>query len=183
MPPPPPPPPPATRTAAVGLAVRAAFRDLRAANLLVVEAEPRRGGDAVDLLVVAFGLGGVDSFGVAARSGEQHPVEVAALPQLVVRAGVEHRALVHDDDAIGERERRAPVRDEDRRARARDLAQRRVDLLFDARVDRRGRVVEEQDLRIGEQRARERDALALTARQREPLLADDGVVPVRAGAG
>ena len=32
---------------------------------------------------------------------------------------------------------------------------------------------------IGEQRARQRDALALTARQREALLADDRVVAVR----
>ena len=60
----------------------------------------------------------------------------------------------------------------------RDAAQRRVDLLLDARVDRRRRVVEQQDLRVGEQRARQRDALALTAREREALLADDGVVAV-----
>ena len=46
------------------------------------------------------------------------------------------------------------------------------------RVDRRGRVVEQQDLRVGEQRAGERDPLALTARQREALLADDRVVAV-----
>ena len=51
-----------------------------------------------------------------------------------------------------------------------------------ARVDRRRRVVEQQDLRVGEQRAGERDALALAARQREALLADDRVVAVRAAA-
>ena len=94
---------------------------------------------------------------------EQHAVERAALPQLLVRAGVEHRALVDDDDAVGERQRRPPVRDQDRRARAGDAPQRRVDLLLDARVDRRRRVVEQEDLRVGEQRARERDALPLTA--------------------
>ena len=61
-------------------------------------------------------------------------------------------------------------------------AQRRVDLLLDPRVDRRGRVVEQQDLGIGEQRPRERDPLALPAREREALLADDGVVAVRQAA-
>ena len=45
-------------------------------------------------------------------------------------------------------------------------------------VDRRGRVVEQQDLGIGEQRARQRDPLPLAAREREALLADDGVVAV-----
>ena len=112
------------------------------------------------------------------RARQQHAVERAARPQLVVRARVEHRALVDHDDAIGQRERRLPVRDEDRRAGARDAAQGRVDLLLDPRVDRRRRVVEQEDLRVGEQRARERDPLPLAARQRQALLADDRVVAV-----
>ena len=44
------------------------------------------------------------------------------------------------------------------------------------RVDRRRGVVEHEDARIGEHRARDRDALALTAGERETALADDGVV-------
>ena len=104
---------------------------------------------------------------------------MAARRQLLVRARVDDLAVVDHDDAIGERQRRAPVRDEQRRARAGDPAQRRVDLLLDPRVDRRRRVVEQQDLGIREQRARERDPLALAAREREALLADDRVVAVR----
>ncbi len=46
-------------------------------------------------------------------------------------------------------------------------------------VDRRRGVVEQQDRRVGEERARERDALPLTTRQRQALLTDDCLVAVR----
>ena len=78
---------------------------------------------------------------------------------------------------------RTPVRDQDRGAVRHDPAQGGVDLLLDAAVDRRGGVVEQEDLRVGEQGAGERDPLALAAREREPLLADDGVVAVREARG
>ena len=45
-------------------------------------------------------------------------------------------------------------------------------------VEARGRLVEDQDARIGEDRARDRDALALAARQLHAALADDRVVPL-----
>ena len=54
-----------------------------------------------------------------------------------------------------------------------DLAQRALDLLLGRGVDRRGRVVEDEDPRVGEQRARDRDPLALAAAERQPALADD----------
>ena len=43
-------------------------------------------------------------------------------------------------------------------------------------VERAGRLVEDQDARIGDQRAGNGDALALAARKRRAALADDGVV-------
>ena len=43
-------------------------------------------------------------------------------------------------------------------------------------VERAGRLVEDQDARVGDQRARDGDALALAARQARAALADDGVV-------
>ena len=46
------------------------------------------------------------------------------------------------------------------------------------RVDRGGRVVEDEDARVDEQRPRDGDPLALPARQRDAALADDRVVPV-----
>ena len=59
-----------------------------------------------------------------------------------------------------------------------DLAQRRVDQLLGAGVDRRGRVVEHEHARVGEHGTGDGDALALAAREREAALADDGVVAV-----
>ena len=59
---------------------------------------------------------------------------------------------------------------------AHDLAQRRLDLLLGRRVDRRRRVVEDQDPRVGQERARDRDALALAAAERQPALADARLV-------
>ena len=47
------------------------------------------------------------------------------------------------------------------------------------RVDRCGRVVEDQDARVDRERARDRDALPLAAGERDPALADHGVVALR----
>ena len=58
------------------------------------------------------------------------------------------------------------------------LAQAVLDRLLGARVDRGGRVVEDQHARLGEQRPGDRDPLTLAARERQPALADDGVVAV-----
>ena len=55
---------------------------------------------------------------------------------------------------------------------AHHLAQAGADPRLRRRVDRRGRVVEDQDPRVDQERARDRDPLALTARERDPALAD-----------
>ena len=85
---------------------------------------------------------------------------------------------VEQHDAVGERDRRGPVGDDDRRPPGHHLAERGADLVLLRRVDRRRRVVEDQHPRVGEHRARDRDALTLPARQREAVLADHGVVAV-----
>ena len=81
------------------------------------------------------------------------------------------------EDTVGERDRRQPVRDDDRR-HVELLAQRGEDPRLHRRVDGRGRVVEDQQTRAAHERAGQRDPLALTARERHPALADDGVVAV-----
>ena len=58
------------------------------------------------------------------------------------------------------------------------LAQAVADLRLGRRVDRGGRVVEDQDPRVDDERTRDRDALPLAARERDPALADDRVVAV-----
>lgn len=51
-----------------------------------------------------------------------------------------------------------------------------MDLVLDPGVDRRGRIVQDQQPGVGEDGAGEGDALALAAGQGQPLLADLGVI-------
>ena len=60
------------------------------------------------------------------------------------------------------------------------VSQRPPDARLGGRVDRRRGVVEDQHARVDEQRARDREPLALAARERQPALADDRVVALRA---
>ena len=88
------------------------------------------------------------------------------MPRATIAAVVEH------DDLVGERDRREPVGDDERRAAPHRLAQARADPRLGGRVDRGGRVVEDQDARVDEERAGDREALALAARERDAALAD-----------
>ena len=88
--------------------------------------------------------------------------------QIVGLAALEQPALVHDADAVGERERFfLVVRDEDRRDAelALDLADRAAQFLADLGVERTERLVHQQHLRPVRERPRDRDALLLTARE------------------
>jgi hypothetical protein len=87
-------------------------------------------------------------------------------------AGLEH------DDAIGMDHGRQAVRDDDRGAAALDRFQRRLDIGLGAAVERAGRLVEDQDRRVLDQGARDRDALLLAARELQAALADAGVEAV-----
>ena len=76
--------------------------------------------------------------------------------------------LVHHDDPVRLPHRAQAVRDDDHRAA---LADRRHVALEDRLalvVERAGRLVEDQDARIGEQRAGDGDALALAAAEAAP---------------
>ena len=59
------------------------------------------------------------------------------------------------------------------------LAQADADPGLGARIDGGGRVVEDQDPRVDRERARDRQPLALAAREPDPALADHRVVAVR----
>ena len=139
-----------------------------------VVAAPEVGRDptGLDELLDRVGLG------VFAGPREQRPVAPRGGHELLVRAVLDRVAVLHHDDPLGEAQRGTAVRDQDRGAVLHDLAQRRVDLLLGARVDRRRRVVEDENARIGEHRARDRDALPLAAGEREAAFADHRVVAV-----
>ena len=62
-----------------------------------------------------------------------------------------------------------------------ELGQRLLDRPLGLGVERRGRLVEDQDRRVLEEHARDRQALLLAARELDAALADDGVEAVRQG--
>ena len=79
--------------------------------------------------------------------------------------------MLHDEDLVGAADRREPVGDDDRRAAAQQPVERLLDQDLRRPVDVRGRLVEDQDARIGEQGARDRDQLALAGREPRAALA------------
>jgi hypothetical protein len=66
--------------------------------------------------------------------------------------------------------------DDDRRPTRSGLIQRILDNPLRLRVERAGGLVEEQNGRVGDDRARDGDALLLAAGEQEPALADGRVV-------
>ena len=96
----------------------------------------------------------------------------SCVPRAAIAAALEH------DDLVGQRDRREAVGDHERRAALHHLAQRRLISCSVEASTERGGVVEDQDARVGEQRARDRDPLALAAGERQAALADERVVAV-----
>ena len=115
----------------------------------------------------------------AAQSPYSRVYGPASVDQLVVGAGLHDPAVVEHDDRVGAADRREPVGDDERRSTGEEPAKAALDLPLRADVDRRGRLVEDEDARVGEERARERDELSLAERELEAPLADLRVVAVR----
>ena len=89
--------------------------------------------------------------------------------QLLRRAHLQQAAVLHQRDAIGHRERILLIVRHEERGEA-EPAQRGAELVARAaaqvRIEIRERLVEQQRPRLDHQRARERDALLLAARER-----------------
>ena len=103
--------------------------------------------------------------------------------QLVVRPLLDDAAVLEDDDQVGVADRREPVRDHEGRAAREQRRSALLDPPLGADVDGRGRLVEDQDARVGEQRPREGDELALAEREPDAALAELGLVAVLEPAG
>ena len=93
-------------------------------------------------------------------------------------AGVDDLAVVHDDDAVGERDHAHAVRDHERGAVAGEFFEHLEDELLAFDVDLAGGFVEQQDFGIAEDRAGERDALPLAAGEAAAAGADERFVAV-----
>src|SRR5688572_17576258 len=99
-------------------------------------------------------------------------VQAALAHELVVLALRHQRTAIHDDDAIGMLHGGEAMRDDERRAAFLQRFERPLNDHLGRRVERAGRLVEEQDGAIGEQRARDRQALPLSAGERHAALAE-----------
>src|SRR2546421_2250669 len=130
----------------------------------------RKLGDALDLA-----RGGV----AEELERREARIKAALAQELGVRALGDQRAALHDDDAIGvlhggeamrDRERGAPLLQRLERALYHELA---------CRVERARRLVEQQDRAVGEQRPRDRQALALAAGERYAALAERSIDTLR----
>src|SRR5581483_7376403 len=102
----------------------------------------------------------------------QRGVEAAPLEQLAVGALLDDAAVLEDDDQVGVADGRQAVGDDERRPPVQQPPQRALDRLLGADVDRARRLVEDEDARVGEQGARERDELPLAEREARAALAE-----------
>jgi hypothetical protein len=166
-----------------------------------VVAQPRDGGRrglSVGLVVVGVVAAAAAAAAAACRPGRRprrppgprrrrlhlqpHQVRVRArrvAQQLRVRALLDDAAGPHDRDAVGVAHGRQAVRHDDRRAPFGRRVERALHHLFAARVERRRRLVQQQDFGPLEQRARESQALLLPAGQQDAALPDLRVEPLR----
>ena len=85
-------------------------------------------------------------------------------------------ALVHHDQPVHGRDGRQPVRDGHHRLAFHQPVQAALDRRLDLRVQRAGRLVEQQDRRVLQHHPRDRDPLALAAGQLHAAFADMRVV-------
>src|SRR5262249_43788139 len=109
----------------------------------------------------------------------QRRVATGFVHQLLVIAVFDDAAAFDGDDAIGVTNSRKPVGDDDHGPPFRYLLHVLVNDPLALVVERARRFVENQDARISDEGARDRNALALAAREARPALADDRVVAER----
>ena len=95
-----------------------------------------------------------------------------------MRAILDHPALVDGDDAVALADGREAMRNDDDGAPPHDLAHIFLDDAFALVIEGTGRLVKNENARIGDQGAGDGDALALPAREACAALADHRVVAV-----
>ncbi len=98
------------------------------------------------------------------QTGEPR-IKTALTDQLVVRSGFDNPAIVHDNDPVCRTNGGEAVGDHHRRALMHQPVERILHQPLAFGIERRCRLVEQQQRRIAEQRTGNRNPLALAARQ------------------
>ena len=96
-------------------------------------------------------------------SGRQQGVDPGGINQFIVRALLHHASLRHDADLVGAADGGEAVGDDEGGAAFAQMAESLLHGSFGLRVERRGRLVQQEDGRVLEEGARYGDALALAA--------------------
>ena len=96
--------------------------------------------------------------------------------RFLMLAGFHGAAALDHPDAVGADDRLQAMGDDERRAPDPQIVERLLHLALRFRIERRGRLVEQQDRRVLQNRARDGDSLALAAGKLRALLADVGLV-------
>src|SRR5207237_9973706 len=103
-------------------------------------------------------------------------VAAARQDQILVPPGLDDAAVIENDYLVGVADRREAVRDRDRRAALGQPVERLLHQPLGLGVERARRFVEDEDRRVAQDRAGDRDALLLTAGETVAALADDRVI-------
>src|SRR5262245_13210453 len=90
-------------------------------------------------------------------------VEAAGSGECLVSAFLDDAALVHDQDAVAGEDGCEPMRDHERGALGHQALERRLHIFLRLGVERGGGFVEQEERRVAQYRARDRDALPLAA--------------------
>src|SRR5262245_15383215 len=101
--------------------------------------------------------------------------------EIVVRTELREPAVVHDADAVGASRGRQPVRDDDRRTPRHEVLERTLYRMLGTGIEVRRRLVEDEDGRVGQRGAGERNELPLPRRKARTAFTDLGVEAVREG--
>ena len=106
-------------------------------------------------------------------------IESIGSEKLLMRTTLDNLAITHNENAVGIANGAQTVRDHKARATGHKLVKRRLDLQLGTRIDTRGRLVQQEDRRIGKHHASNAQKLLLTLAERAAVLTDHGVVTLR----
>src|SRR5690606_6593318 len=109
-------------------------------------------------------------FGFGELQADEARVDAGLRDEGVVVAVYDEAALVEDEDAVGRADGGEAVRDDDRRAALEDLLDRALEARLGLAVDARRGLVEDQDVAVEVERAREREELPLARAEVLPPL-------------
>ena len=105
-------------------------------------------------------------------------VGAAGREQLVVTAVLDDRTVFHHEDGVGVANRREPVRDDEGSPIGSQGRHRLLHKHLGTGVDRRGRLVEDEQRRVGQEGSGDGDELSLTGGDAASVGVDDRVVAV-----